>query len=108
MKTIKKPDANPIAALLLTMFLLQTGHVIINGQSRKWLFIFLSIIIGYVLCCIPGLVVIVCSWIESYQTAERLQKGEEIGENEYTLELLYKIVSKLDSTATHRNHPPAP
>ena len=100
MPNIKKPDANPVAALLLTIFLIQSGHVIINGQTRKWLFIILSIFLGYLLCCIPGLVVIVCSWIESYKTAERLQKGEEIGENEYSFELLYKIVSKLDSTAT--------
>lgn len=37
--------------------------------------------------------------VDAYQTAERLKKGETIGENEYTLPLLYKIVKIVDSEA---------
>lgn len=36
--TIRKPDANPIVAALLTWFVLGLGHLIINGQQRKWIF----------------------------------------------------------------------
>ena len=49
---------------------------------------------------LPGLVIGVLSIIDSYQTAERLQKGEEIGENEYTQPLLFKIMKLVDKEAT--------
>jgi hypothetical protein len=38
--------------------------------------------------------------IDSYQTAERLQKNESIPENEYSQPLLYKIMKLVDNTAT--------
>jgi hypothetical protein len=97
--TINKPDANPIVAALLTL-VLGLGHFIINGQQRKWLFTLLANFIGTLLCCLPGAVVGILSIIDAYQTAERLQAGETIGENEYTQPLLFKIVSYLDKTAT--------
>jgi hypothetical protein len=102
MATIKKPDANPIVAALLTWFVLGTGHLLINGQQRKWLFTLVCQLIGTVLCFLPGIVVGVFSIIDAYQTAERLQKGEEIDENEYTFGLLYKIVSIIDKTAVYK------
>jgi hypothetical protein len=100
---IKKPDANPIVALLLTWFVLGLGHLIINGQQRKWIFTLVAGFVGSIACLLPGIVVGVCSIIDAYQTAERLQKGEEIGENEYTFPLLYKIISIVDKTATCKN-----
>jgi hypothetical protein len=98
--TVSKPDANPMVAALLTAFVLMLGHLIVNGQQRKWLFNLLANFIGTLLCCVPGIVVLVLSVMDSYKTAQRLQAGEVIGENEYSEPLLFKIVSKLDSTAT--------
>jgi len=98
--TIRKPDANPIVSALLTAFVLMLGHFLINGQQRKWLFNLLANFLGTLACCIPGLVVFVLSVIDSYQTAQRLQAGEEIGENEYTNPTLFKIIRILDKTAT--------
>jgi hypothetical protein len=98
--TIQKPDANPIVSALLTAFILNLGHYLINGQQRKWLFSLLAIFAGSLLCCIPGWVLMVLSIIDSYQTAQRLQAGEAIGENEYTQPLLFKAVSLIDKTAT--------
>ena len=97
---ISKPDANPILALLLTFFILQLGHLVINGQTRKWGMTLLTGIIGTILCCLPGIFIAVLSCIDAYQTAERLKSGESIPENEYTQPLLYKIVKILDKTAT--------
>ena len=97
---IRKPDANPVAAALLTAFVFMAGHVIINGQQRKWLYNVLAYVLGLILCCIPGLVILVLSVMDSYKTAERLQAGEEIPENEYSEPLLFKIISYLDRTAT--------
>jgi len=100
MATIKRPDANPLVALLLTWFVFGLGHLLINGQQRKWLFTLLAGFIGSICCVIPGMIIGILSIVDAYQTAERLQKGEEIGENEYTLPLLYKIISKIDKEAT--------
>ena len=100
MAKISKPDANPVVSALLTALVLNLGHYLINGQQRKWLFTLLAILIGSVLCCIPGWVVMILSIIDSYQTAQRLAAGESIDENEYTSPMLFKIVSYIDKTAT--------
>lgn len=100
-KKIKKPGANPIVAALLTWLLFGLGHVIINGQTNKWVMIMVTGIIGSCLC-LPGILVGILSIVDSYQTAARLQKGEAIGENEYSNELLYKICKILDKKATYK------
>jgi hypothetical protein len=100
MATIKKPEANPVVALLLTWFVLGLGHLIINGQQRKWVYTLIAGFVGSCLFVIPGIIIGVCSIIDAYQTAERLQKGEEIDENEYTFKPLYTIMHMIDKTAT--------
>lgn len=103
MPTISKPGANPIAAALLTWFVLGIGHIVINGQSKKWVITLVATIIGSILCVLPGIVIGILSVIDSYQTAERLQKGEEIPENEYSNAMLYKVCKMLDKSATCAN-----
>ncbi|MFT5302443.1 MAG: amino acid permease [Mariniblastus sp.] len=103
MSTISKPDANPIAAALLTWFVLGIGHIVINGQTNKWIFTLVATIIGSILCVLPGIVVGILSVIDSYQTAERLRSGETIPENEYSNVMLYKICKILDKKATCKN-----
>jgi hypothetical protein len=101
MAKISKPDANPIVAALLTWFVLGLGHFITNGQKTKWIKILIATLIGYVLCCLPGIVIAILSIIDAYKTAQKLQAGKEIDENEYSNELLYKIVSKLHKEAIY-------
>ena len=103
MGKISKPNANPIAAALLTWLVLGLGHVIINGQTNKWIYTFIATIIGMLLCFLPGLVISILSIVDSYQTAARLQKGEAISENEYSNVLLYKICKIIDKKATCKN-----
>ena len=103
MGKIKKPGANPIAAALLTYFVFGIGHVVINGQTNKWVYTIIATLIGMVLCVFPGIVVAILSTVDSYQTAARLQKGEAIGENEYSNALLYKICKIIDKKATCKN-----
>ena len=99
-KMIRKPDSDPVLALLLSIFYFNLGHFAINGQSRKWGLILLTSFFGSILCWLPGIFVWVLSCIDAYKTAERLKSGEAIPENEYSLPLLYKIVNILDKTAT--------
>ena len=99
MAKISKPDANPIIALLLTWFVFGTGHWLINGQQKKWIMILVASIIGSILCCLPGMVIGILSIIDAYKTAQKLQSGKEIDENEYSVELLYKIVKIIHKEA---------
>jgi hypothetical protein len=98
--TVQKPDANPVVSALLTALIFNLGHLLINGQQRKWLFTLLGVFVGNILCCLPGLAIWVLSILDSYQTAQRLQAGEAIGENEYSNPTLFKIMSYVDKTAT--------
>ena len=99
MSTISKPDANPIVAGLLCL-IFNLGHMVINGQQRKWLFTLIAIFVGEILCILPGVFILVLSIIDAYKTAERLKAGEAIPENEYSMPLLFTIMSKIDKTAT--------
>jgi hypothetical protein len=99
-KTISKPDANPIVALLLTWLVFGIGHLIVNGQQRKWLFTLLASLVGTCACVVPGIVIAIFSIVDAYQTAVRLQAGESIPENEYTFAPLFKIIKLVDGTAT--------
>jgi hypothetical protein len=98
--TIHKPDANPILALLLSLLLVGLGHLVPNGQQRKFLFNLLATLVGICACVLPGLVIAIFSIVDAYQTAERLQGGETIPENEYTFVPYFKIMSVIDKTAT--------
>ena len=100
MATISKPDANPIAAALLTWFVFGIGHIVINGQTNKWVMTLVVTIIGSILCVLPGIVLGILSVVDSYQTADRLSKGETIEENEYSNVMLYKVCKIIDSKAT--------
>lgn len=102
MTTIRKTDANPAAAALLTWLGLGCGHMVVNGQSRKWVYVTIAVVVGAFFCVLPGFILKILSIYESYQTAVRLQAGEEIGENEYSIDILYKIMRIVDSTATFK------
>ena len=47
MNQISKPDANPIAAALLSWFVLGIGHVVINGQTNKWIWTLVATLVGF-------------------------------------------------------------
>jgi hypothetical protein len=100
---ISKPDANPVLAAILTWFAFGLGHIIVNGQTNKWIWITVTSMVGMILCCIPGMVISILSIVDAYQTAVRLKNGETIGQNEYSFPLLYKICKILDKKATCKN-----
>ncbi len=100
MSMISKPDANPIAAAILTWFVLGIGHIVINGQTNKWLMTLVVTFIGSFLCVLPGIILGILSVIDSYQTAKRLKAGESIPENEYSNVLLFKVCKLIDKKAT--------
>jgi len=100
MAKITKPDANPIIAALLTFLILNLGHLIINGQQKKWLMSLIVIFVGSICIC-PGLVFLVLSVLDAYKTAEKLKAGKEIDENEYSNELLFKVCKIIHKDAIY-------
>jgi len=98
--TISKPDANPVVAALLTWLVFGIGHMVINGQQRKWLYTLIATFVGSILCVLPGMIIGILSIVDAYQTADRLKGGEAIPENEYSMPMLFKIISMVDKTAT--------
>lgn len=99
MTTITKPGANPLVATLLTSFC-GLGHLIVNGQQRKWAITVVATFVGSLFCFFPGLIISTLSMVDAYQTAARLKSGQTIGENEYSNELLFKVCKVIDSSAT--------
>jgi len=95
---ISKPGASPILALFTGIFF-GLGHAY-NGQVSKWAVVVAIEAVGWMLCLLPGLFIRVLSVIDAYQTADRLQNGESIPENEYSFSLLYQIAKVIDKTAT--------
>jgi len=100
MAKISKPDANPVIAALLTLLILNLGHLVINGQQKKWLMSLIAIFVGSICIC-PGLVFWVLSILNAYKTAEKLKAGKEIDENEYSNELLYKVCKIIHKDAIY-------
>ena len=98
--TVHRPEVNAVVSALLTAFVFNLGHFLVNGQQRKWLMTLVACVVGTILCCVPGLVIWVLSVVDSYQTAERLRSDETIPENEYSQPWLFKIVRLIDNTAT--------
>ena len=43
---ISKPDANPVLALVLTWFVFGLGHMIVNGQTNKWIWTLVMTMVG--------------------------------------------------------------
>jgi hypothetical protein len=99
---ISKPDANPVVAFILTFFVFGLGHLIVNGQTKKFIWTLVLSIPGLFLCGV-GLLIGILSVIDAYQTAVRLKNGETIGQNEYSFPLFYKICKILDKNATCKN-----
>ncbi len=102
MKEIRNPDANPIVAVILNIFVLPGLGSMFIGQTHKGLMELVCVFLGFCLCCIPGVLVTILSHIDAYQCAAALKNGETLGENEYKQELLYKIVKMIDKSATYR------
>src|SRR2546421_1571981 len=82
MAKISKPDANPVVAALLCL-ILNLGHLVINGQQKKWGLTLVAILVLNCTIC-GGFIVAILSIIDAYKTAVKLKAGKEIDENEYS------------------------
>jgi TM2 domain-containing membrane protein YozV len=95
---ITKPSASPILAAACSI--IWGMGALYNGQMSKWAVLVLIMWLGCMICALPGVFIWVLGIIDAYQTAQRLESGESLPENEYSLPLLYNIAKIIDQTAT--------
>jgi len=124
-RMVFRPGADAASAWILTWFLLGAGHIIVNGQQRKWAFNFLTVFLAGIISCIlahlipatafgpskAGFYAVLLIWllpmafmhvlytIDAFKTGKSLRRGKTIHEDEYLLPLLYSIVRIFDKMA---------
>ena len=102
MAKLENKQVNPILALVANWLVLGILGYILLGQTSKSIKVLITTLIGTVLCCIPGIVISVLSLIDVYQVAVAVAQGEEVDENEYKVELLYKLCKIVDKDAVFK------
>ena len=90
MAKISKPDANPVAAAILSLIIPGLGDLVINGQQKKFIMILVCYLVLWLTCC-GGLIMWISGILEAYKTAEKLKAGKEIDENEYSFKVTYTV-----------------
>jgi len=92
---------NPLAIAAASWFCGPLGYILL-GQAKKGMFVLLATIVGSCLCLFPGVIVAILGVVDSYNVAKAVSEGQQVGANEFKIELLYKIVRIIDKTATYR------
>ncbi len=99
MNYLKKTGLPSIVLALLNIVFGCLGTLIM-GQYRKAVLLFLFHVI-FVWVGI-GIITLALSIIDCYLTAEKVHADKLVESNEYSLEVLYKIMSIFDSTAVYK------
>ncbi len=88
---ISKPDANPILFALLNLFVFGALGYFLMGQQKKAIITLIIYFVGGTFTC--GMLCMI-SWVTAYDAyllGQKLQAGEEIGQNENGLSFLNAI-----------------
>lgn len=99
MANVENKNVSPVVALIANWFVFGVLGYYMIGQLNKGIMIVVCTMIGSCLCGIPGLVIFILAIMDVLKTAEAIEKGEEVDENEYKNELLYKIVKIIHKDA---------
>ena len=102
MPSLQNKNLHPLLAVFLNWLLVGLGHMVL-GQSQKGLWLFVATLIGTFLCCVPGIIIAILGLVDVYRVAVAVQQGVEVDENEYKVELLYKICKIFDKKAIYRS-----
>ena len=101
MAVIEKKDVNPVVILLANICCLGVLGYILMGQTTKAVYVF---VLTFVLSLLAGagVIIYILGIIDAYQVAQALAAGEEVDDNEYKFEILYKIMSIIDKNAIYK------
>jgi len=99
-----KPQ-HPVLVLVLGWFGLSFVSYLLMGQVTKciWSCVLAMIFLPLWCCCclgaIPSTLFWLLFWIDSYLVAAALSRGEQVGMEEYRLELAYKLLKLVHKDA---------
>jgi len=103
MANLEKKDLNPVLVAVANWFIAGILGYILIGQTSKAIKVFLAILIlsavTFFVGGIGGVVVWLLATIDGFQVATAVEAGEEVAENEYKNEILFKIVKLIDKDA---------
>lgn len=99
MANVENKKINPIVALIANWFVFSFLGYLLIGQTNKGIMVAVCVLIGSFLCILPGIVIAVLALIDVFQTAQAIEKGEEIDEHQYKNEFLFKIVKIIHKDA---------
>lgn len=89
---IRKPDTNPLITALLNFFLFGGVGYLYMGQQKKGIISIVICVVGSMLTCgLLSLVWAIISAYDGYLLSQKLQSGQQIGENENALPFLNNI-----------------
>ena len=120
MAVLENKNINPMAAAIANFCCLMILGYLLLGQARKGVFpLFtliglliidgiLSRIIGPLILFAAPLCLLLAIFvaIDAYQVAEAVQNGEQVDENEYKFEILYKLMRMIDKQAIYNGPQP--
>lgn len=102
MAKLEKKGISPIVAVIANWFVFGVLGYFLLGQTKKALYVLIAGIVGSILCLVPGIIIAVLGLIDVYKIAEAVEKGEEVDENEYKMELLYKVAKIIHKEAVFK------
>jgi TRAP-type C4-dicarboxylate transport system permease small subunit len=116
MAKLEKKNINPVLAVLANLCCLSFLGYLLVGQTKKAI-IFLvialvEIVLGFVtsptlilpfVFGILYLALVLMAAIDVHGVATAVEAGEEVDENEYKLEILYKILSIVQKDAVYKS-----
>ncbi|PCJ59741.1 MAG: hypothetical protein COA79_10065 [Planctomycetota bacterium] len=99
MAKVENKNVSPVVALIANWFVFGILGYYMIGQTNKGIMVVVATMIGSILCVLPGMVIALLALMDVFQTAQAIEKGEDVDENEYKNGLLFKIVKIIHKDA---------
>ncbi len=98
MANLEKKNIPPLVVAICNLFFACIGYVLI-GQTGKVVPMLIAWVVGVLLCGLPSFIVAFLAILDGFQVATAVANGESVDENEYKVELLYKIAKVVHKDA---------
>lgn len=79
------PPKDPILAIVFSLVLAGGAGQIYLGQTKKGILLIVGTLVGMPLCGV-GIIIYVIGVLDAYRMAQKLQRGQPIGDMEFFLE----------------------
>lgn len=77
------PPKNPILAAILSLLLLGGVGQLYLGQQKKGIILIVAWVVTWLIPCVGPILVSILGAIDAYMIADKLQKGETVGDMQW-------------------------